>query len=625
MREQPRSRPSAKQVPPEVPASAWEFTLFSSLHAAADRAEFARALAAAMVHPDGLDADVAHVLRREPLTEVFERTARFVPPVDATAFRQWLDDARLRGPEAMTPGPMVAPAAWDHEALDATTRAAWRDGRPASGDAAGLSLPWSAGEQHTVIPMRVGAIEYGVVIAEFRDAGLAERARERVAAWGEVVRMALDLRDRLDQLERRTGQALGLLDLSNAAMSPRNLAEVLHLASRLAAERSGADAAAIWSVGSDGIAQLQLAHGPAGARERHGRALQPVVQAALEAGRARIAYPATDEMLLPAAAAAEIAALAIWPIEAYGRPVGALGVWTVHSGARRMSLGRAEREYLAAAANLIGLALDQARRFSELRETERRERDAARYAQRRESLAALGEIAARGSEEALKPVASVRAFASRLLNELPEGAAREYALVILRETARLERILREQRAHAELAPPTLSLVQLNTLTDEALGANGEALVRRRARVIKRLASDLPELLLDPDGISGVVRSVLSMALDSVSTGGRIRIETKKLPQHVMFELGHDGTTSPGEALDQLFLPFGNGRLAGAGSGLSLARRVIQDHGGEIRVRSEGEWTTVVTFTLPIVGNQDRRHTPAERRRARDRRAGAAAA
>ena len=596
--------------------------MFRALRAAADRAEFARALAAAAVHRDGLGADVAHVLRRDPLTDVFERCARFVSPQDAVPLATWLDAARSHGAEALTEGPAVAPIAWDHDALDAATRQAWRDARPARGDARDAALPWSAGESHAVIPLRAGGIEYGVVVAEFRTA--APASDERVMRAGEIARSALDVRDRLEQLEQRTGQAGALLELSKAAMSPKNLAEVLHLAARLAADRAGADAAAIWAIGPEGTPALQVSHGTAGVRERHGRALLPVVQAAIEAGRPRHASPATDEMLLPAAVAAEIEALAIWPIEAYGRAIGALGVWTMHGGARRLVLGRAEREYLGTAANLVGLTLDQSRRFAELRTAERRERDAARYAQRREALAAVGEFAARASEEALKPVASVRAFASRLLRELPEGAPREYAEVIVRETARLERILREQRAHAELAPPSLALVQLNTLTDEALRASGEALVRRRARVIKRLAPDLPELLLDPDGIGEVVKAVLAFALDSVSTGGRIRVETRRLPQHVLFELGHDGAHQPGEALDQLFLPFGNGRPAGAAIGLSLARRVIQDHGGEIRVRSEGEWTTLVTFSLPIVGNQDRRRTPADRRRARDRRRSAAA-
>src|SRR5439155_3177259 len=202
------------------------------------------------------------------------------------------------------PGPAPAPTAWDHEALDPITREAWRVGRPVMGEATEGSLPWVAGESHAAIPLRVGGIEHGVVIAELRPSHAV--TRERLATLGEIVRLALEMRDRLEQLERRVGQAGAVLDLSSAAMSPRNLAEVLHLASRLAAERVGADAAAIWVVSVDGSTALQLAHGPSGARERHGRALLPVVQAALEAGRPRMAFPATDEMLLPAAAAAGI-------------------------------------------------------------------------------------------------------------------------------------------------------------------------------------------------------------------------------------------------------------------------------------------------------------------------------
>ena len=373
----PRSTPG-----PASPASTWEYALFSALHAAQDRADFARVLAAAAVHPDGLGAGVAHVLRRDPLTEVFERIVRFQAPDPPADLAAWLALAHGHDTEACAPGPAAAPLAWDFEALDAVTRDAWRDGRPAWGAATGLSLPWAAGSSHAVIPLRVGSIEHGVVVAEFRDVPVP---RERLARIGEIARTALDLRDRLEQLERRTGQAGALLELSTAALSPRNLAEVLHLASRLAADRAGAEAAAIWGIGADAVPVLHVTHGPSGARERHGRALSPVVQAAIESARPRFASPATDEMLLPAAVAAEIVALAIWPIEAYGRPVGALGVWTVHGAARRLSLGRAEREFLGTAANLVGFALDQSRRFAELRAAEHRERDATRYARRRES------------------------------------------------------------------------------------------------------------------------------------------------------------------------------------------------------------------------------------------------
>jgi len=613
MPDSPRPRRARSADTAHVPA---ELALIQALLAARDTPEFARVVAAAAVHPDGLGASVAHVLRRDAFTEVFERITRLPAPAPPVTFRDWLDACR-GDVDAATPGPAVAPLAWDFDVFDVATCRAWREGRAAMGESLATGLPWAEARGHAALPLRAGGVEYGLVIAEFRDDDVAGAARLR-AMW-EAVRVALEAHDRALQLDRRTVQAGALLELSEAVMSPRNLVEVLHLATRRAAERTGADAAAIWTVGEDGASTLELSHGPSGARERHGRALVPVVQAALEAGRPRTASPATDEMLLPAAAAAEIAAFSVWPIEAYGRAVGALGVWSVHGGARPLAIARAEREYLGAIANVIGLALEQARRFRELRDAERRERDATRYARRRESLAALGELTADASRAALKPCVSVRAFADRLVRELPEGAARECAEVIVREAERVERILREQQAHADLAPPSLAMVQLNTLAEAALRTHGETLVRRRARVVKRLAADVPELLLDRDGIGNVVQSVLAYALDRVATGGRIRIETRRLAHHVLFELGHDGTHAAGHALDQVFLPFGDARPSAAPAGLSLARRVIQDHGGEVRVRAEGEWTTLITFTLPITGNQDRRHTGADRRRTGDRR------
>jgi hypothetical protein len=48
---------------------------------------------------------------------------------------------------------------------------------------------------------------------------------------------------------------------------------------------------------------------------------------------------------------------------------------------------------------------------------------------------------------------------------------------------------------------------------------------------------------------------------------------------------------------------------------------VREHGGEIRVRSDGEWSTVFSLSLPVHDNQDRRRGGADRRcRRGDRRA-----
>ena len=113
---------------------------------------------------------------------------------------------------------------------------------------------------------------------------------------------------------------------------------------------------------------------------------------------------------------------------------------------------------------------------------------------------------------------------------------------------------------------------------------------------------------------------MTETLETVSIGGRIRVETRKVAQHAVVEVAHDGPRGPGAALDHLFVPFASSRSGGPGIGLGLAQRIVREHGGEIRVRAEGEWSTVIAFTLPILDNQDRRRGTQERRTGRsDRR------
>jgi len=140
------------------------------------------------------------------------------------------------------------------------------------------------------------------------------------------------------------------------------------------------------------------------------------------------------------------------------------------------------------------------------------------------------------------------------------------------------------------------------------------------RLVKKLAADLPELLLDRERIQRVVTNMLEGALEAVSVGGRIRIESRRLGASVLLELAHDGPRAPGDLLEQVFVPFASQRPGGPGVGLGVAQQIVREHGGEIRVRSDGEWGMVFSLSLPVFENRDRRSAGAGRRRTRaDRR------
>lgn len=266
-------------------------------------------------------------------------------------------------------------------------------------------------------------------------------------------------------------------------------------------------------------------------------------------------------------------------------------------------------------AQAVSTALASARQIERTREAERRLRDVESQLKHADKMIAVGERGMHVAQEIRNPIAAIAGLAKRLARDTEEGSEkREYVDIILRETDRLERVLGEQLSLAEMTKPRLKLQSMNVLVQEALEQQSDELVRRRVRLLKRLAPDLPSLLLDEDKIRQVVGNVLHYALTSVPAGGRVRVETRTGGGMVQAEIAHDGPKIPGESLDRLFVPFSATRRYGAGVGLAVAYQVVREHGGEIRARSEGDWSSIVTVYLPLRENTDRRARP-------DRRAG----
>ena len=237
-----------------------------------------------------------------------------------------------------------------------------------------------------------------------------------------------------------------------------------------------------------------------------------------------------------------------------------------------------------------------------------------------EKLAVVGERGIMVAQEIRNPIAAITGFARRVLRAVgSDDPNREYLEIILRETERLERILTEQVSLAQMTRPRLKLQSLNALVQEVLETQSEELVKRRVRLLKRLSPDVPSLLLDNDKMRQVLVNVLQYALHQVPSGGRVRVETRTGAGHVQAEIAHDGPKTPGESLDRLFVPFSASRRYGAGVGLAVAYQIVREHGGEIRARSEGDWSSIVSIYLPVRENHDRRGKPDRRAGRNDRR------
>ena len=509
------------------------------------------------------------------------------------------------------------------ERLSGAPADAWLDGRAAVAAPASDESPWRDAAEVGAIALEIAGRRVGLLVGEWNDRAPGARRREFLERFARDAGALLAAVDRAALERRRTRHARALAEFTRASVSALNLAEALHLVARLAAESSGSRGSAVWRV-AGGTPRLEVTFGIAGERERLARGLQSLAAMCVARGAPIVCERPANECLIPAEVAAHVSNVVALPVRAYGRD---LGVFALYDRAPRGAFesgayDELEMASLATLGDLLALVLDQAERFEELKKHELRGRELQARVAREERLASLGEMAARVARDARNPLASIGAFARRVHRELPEDTPhREYLEIVIRETERLERLVGAPLETLPAEPMRLRMESLNDVVQEALRMAGETLVRRRVRLLKKLSPELPPLLLDPDRIRIAVSNVLKQALEAVPVGGRIRVESRRVNGFAIVEVAHDGPRDPGDILEQVFVPFSSSPAGGSATlGLAMAQQVIQSHGGEIRARGEAEWTAVVSLTLPIQGNEDRRATHAERRQSRaDRR------
>jgi signal transduction histidine kinase len=469
---------------------------------------------------------------------------------------------------------------------------------------------------------RVGAIL--VIAAPAGIAGWTSSQIELMSAVAAQAGIALE-GGALSDLSRRRGAGLrAMQELCLALVKPGAAEPAVETTLRALLDATESTHAMAWTRAADGTHALATVVGqpdaPEAALKEMGETLRHWIEAdpkpiLLDSVAGDLRFPA----ILPESWGTGLAV----PLRAEDRVWGSfLLVRESRPGSEPAALPYDAEDALlgALAATIASLAWIREAGGDALTSAERRLRDTEAQLRHLEKIAVVGERGMQVAQDIRNPISAISGFAKRVLKNLGEGNEnREYLEIILREADRLERVLGEQISLAQMTRPRLKLQSLNQIVQEALELHSEELVRRRVRLLKRLAPDLPSLLIDPDKIRQVLANIIQFALQSVPSGGRVRVETRSGPGVVNAEIAHDGPKVAGETLDRLFVPFSMSRRYGAGVGLAVAYQMVREHGGEIRARSEGDWSSIVTIYLPVRENTDRRAKPDRRAGRNDRR------
>jgi C4-dicarboxylate-specific signal transduction histidine kinase len=313
---------------------------------------------------------------------------------------------------------------------------------------------------------------------------------------------------------------------------------------------------------------------------------------------------AEDPTLLPAARAAMaeygIRGLVCVPIRARDRILGTLTL------GRRTDDPFTEREVtlLEAAADTIGVALDNARLYSETRhQLEELQRTQAKLIHS-EKLSAVGQLASGVAHEINNPLTTILGQTHLLLTQQPISAhVRDRLEIISEETARAARIVQNLLLFSRHYPAERQPCLLPDQVRRVLDLKAYQLQLDGIEVVTDF-DHCPPVWADPHQLQQVLLNLVQNAHQAMLKAeqphiltARIRVENDRAILAVL-------DTGPGiapEILPRVFDPFFTTKPPGEGSGLglSVSYGIIAEHQGRLLAANRPEGGAVFTIELPL--------------------------
>jgi signal transduction histidine kinase len=226
-----------------------------------------------------------------------------------------------------------------------------------------------------------------------------------------------------------------------------------------------------------------------------------------------------------------------------------------------------------------------------------------------QKLAALGQLGGGVAHEINNPLTGILGNAQLLLATLPERADGRDLIEKIEAQARRCRDITQNllRFSQQRLEPDFKLVELNRIVTDALALTSEQSRTAGVVVELALAEPAPRVRGDAGHLGQVVLQLLSNANAAClgRPGARVRVATRREGEEALIEVKDEGKGIPAEHLERIFEPFFTTKelWSNVGLGLSVAYRIVSEHGGRIVVESRvGQGSTFVV-RLPASGAQ----------------------
>ena len=223
---------------------------------------------------------------------------------------------------------------------------------------------------------------------------------------------------------------------------------------------------------------------------------------------------------------------------------------------------------------------------------------------RSEELAAIGELSAGIAHEIRNPLVAITTSVNLLKEEKGLSKEGEQLLdVVKEESDHLAAIVDDFLQFARPKKPVFNKEDVNTILKDVVKKYKE-LYENKIKWKEEYDEQLPLIQIDRHQIHQVITNLLLNSIDAMEDGGvvtvKTRVETKVGVPHVRISISDTGIGIPEDKIEKIFQPFYSLKEKGTGLGLSICHRIVNNHNGEIFVKSKEGRGTTFFIDLPAV-------------------------
>ena len=221
-------------------------------------------------------------------------------------------------------------------------------------------------------------------------------------------------------------------------------------------------------------------------------------------------------------------------------------------------------------------------------------------------VAALGRVAAQVAHEVRNPLYGLLLYTTHLKDELAGKMSAEQSELFDSMIDTINQLTTTTEQILDLARPVrlaLRPVELNSLVGAVLKLLNLQISAHGIKVEFDQCEESPTAMLDEACSRAALLNLLLNAVEAMPTGGTLSITTGVNGETLSLVIKDTGAGMTEERIKKIFEPFNSDKAGGLGLGMPYAKKIIEEHGGEIRVESRLGEGTQVCITLPAEKHQ----------------------